>query len=216
MSRLKNILFFSLCSLSAYLISLSPAATYSPQIIALFSIIFIVLSLRKKQLSIHLISFIITLIVLETGSLSSPVFFFIYFLLFVIAFQSPPSVTLGYSIALILILSGSLNSPTSLIPLLSLLFITPLAGFVSSQYLETKHLSDQVENEETEVLLWYTLKFKKFINQTLTSTDFLLQNRHLTSVQKAEIYKIKNHIKSVMESSRELTQEIENQSYDKK
>lgn len=216
MFRLKNILFFSLCSLSAYLISLSPLAVFSPQIIALFSIIFIVLSLRKKQLSIHLISFIITLIVLETGSLNSPVFFFIYFLLFVIAFQSPPTVTLGYSVALILILSGSLNSPTSLIPLLSLLFITPLAGFVSSQYLETKHLSDQIITDETEVLRWYSLKFKKFINQTLTSTDFLLQNHQLNSVQKAEIYKIRNHIKNVVDSSRELTQELEDQSYEKK
>lgn len=216
MFRLKSILFFSLSSLTAYLIYLSSLAIFIPQIIALFSIILIILSLNKKRLSIHLISFIITLIVLETGSLSSPVFFFIYFLLFVIAFQNPPSVTLGFSVALILILSGSLNSPTSLIPLLSLLFITPLAAFVSSQYLETKHLSDQIGADDTEVLLWYSLKFKKFMNQTLTSTDFLLQNRSLNSVQKAEIYKIKNHTQSLLESSHELTQSLEDYPHDKK
>lgn len=216
MFRFKSILLFSISSLAAYLITLTPAAIFSPQIIALFSIILIFISLKKKKLSIHLISFIITLIVLETGSLNSPVFFFIYFLLFVIAFQSPPSVTLGYSIALILILSGSLNSLPSLIPLLSLLFITPLAAFVSSQYLETKHLSDEVSTQETEVLLWYSLKFKKFMNQTLSSTDFLLHNKNLTSDQKAEIYKIRNHVQSLVDSSKELTEQIEDSSHDQK
>lgn len=216
MLRLKTILLFSFSSLVAYLISLSPLAIFSPQIIAFFSIILIIISLRKKRLSIYLISFVITLIVLETGSLNSPVFFFIYFLLFIIAFQSPPSVTLSYSIALILILSGSLNSPTSLIPLLSLLFITPLAAFVSSQYLQTQHLSDQISTQETEVLLWYSLNFKKFINQTLTSTDFLLRNHSLTPIQKGEIHKIKNHINNLLQSSHELTEQLEDSSYDKK
>lgn len=216
MLRLKNTLFFSIISLAAYLISISPLSAFSPQIIAFFSIILIIISLQKKSLSIYLISFIITLIVLETGSLNSPVFFFIYFLLFVIAFQSPPSVTLGYSIALILILSGSLNSPTSLIPLLSLLFITPLAAFVSSQYLQTQHLSDQISLQETEVLLWYSLNFKKFMNQTLASTDFLLQNHSLTPAQKGEIYTIKNHVQNLLKSSRELTQQLEDSPYDKK
>lgn len=216
MLRLKSVLLFSASSLIAYLISLSPIKEFSPQVIALCSIILIFVSLKKKKLSLHLVAFIITLIVLETGSLSSPVFFFIYFLLFVIAFQSPPSVTLGYSIALILILSGSLNSATSLIPLLSLLFITPLTAFVSTQYLETKHLSEEVGTQETEVLLWYSLKFKKFMNQTLTSTDFLLQNRSLTPVQKAEIYKIKNHVQSLIDSSKELTEQIEDSPHEKK
>lgn len=216
MFRLKNILLFSISSLVAYLISLSPLAPFSPQIIAFFSIILIIISLKKKRLSIYLISFIITLIVLETGSLNSPVFFFIYFLLFVIAFQSPPSVTLSYSITLILILSGSLNSLASLVPLLSLLFITPLAAFVSSQYLQTQHLSDQISHEEIEILLWYSLNFKKFMNQTITSTDFLLQNRSLTPTQKGEIYKIKNHVQSLLKSSQELTQQLEDTPHDKK
>lgn len=216
MARLKSIFFLSFSSLAAYLIFLSPLVKFSPQIIALFSIILIIISFQKKRLPFPLISFVITLIVLETGSLSSPVFFFIYFLLFVIAFQSPPSVTLGFSIALIIILSGSLNSPTSLIPLLSLLFITPLAAFVSSQYLETKHLSDQIGIDDTEFLLWYSLKFKKFMNQTLTSTDFLLQNKNNTPTQKAEIYKIKNHVQSLLKSSQELTEQLEEPTYDKK
>ena len=215
MLRLKNILFFSLSSLFAYLISLSPLATFFPQIIALFSIILIIISLKKK-FSIYIISFIITLIVLETGSLNSPVFFLIYFLLFVIAFQSPPSVTLGYSIALILILSGSLNSIPSLIPLFSLLFITPLAAFVSSQYLQTKNLSTQISDEETEVLLWYSLNFKKFMNQTLTSVNFLLQNQSPTSSQKGEIYQIKNHVQTLLKSSHELTEQLEDIPNDKK
>ncbi len=211
MKRLKPIAFFSLASILAFLISLSPLFDFAAQFIALSSILIIIYSLKKKNIPLYIITFTVTLIVLFTNGLNSPLFFLIYFLLFIIAFQNPPTVTLSYSLVLIFILSGSLNSFSSLIPLLSLLLITPLAAFVSNQYLENKHLNDEIGFQETEILLWYSLKFKKFINQISNSAEYILANKDLSPDQKKELYKIKNHAKDLLESSSELTREIENE-----
>ena len=210
MNRLLNIFLFIIIAIASYIFTASQLNIYLPQLTALISIIFIIL-LFKKHLSLHLISFILTLLVFSTGGLNSPYFFLIYFLLFTIAFQNSPTITLSYSLSLIILLSQSLNSLQSIIPLASLLLITPLAYFIGKQHLEKNRLETDLITDETNVLLWLTLKFKNSISQIIDDTSQLLSTP-LQYQQKEQIRHIKKTAKNLLNSSQKLTQEIDDQS----
>lgn len=212
MTRFLNIITFIFVSITSYFFTTSILVRYTPQLIALLSIYFIIL-LFKKHISLHLIAFIITLIIFSSGGLNSSFFFLIYFLLFTIAFQNPPSTTLTYSLALILLLSQSLDSFQSLIPLSSLLFITPLAYFISQQHLQKDKLESDLIQDETSILLWLTLKFRNSICQIIDSSSQLLSTP-LQPNQKEHLKDIKKSAKSLLNSSQKLTKEIDDQTDD--
>ena len=201
-----NIVCYSLISILAYFVSFSNA--YIPQAIALASTILIYISLRKKTLNIFLLTFIVALLVFSTQGLGSPLFFLIYFLLFIIAFQNPPSVTLSYSLVLIILLSITLDN-RSILPLISLLFITPIAWFVGRQYLEKQKTDFCIAADETAFLFWLKLKFKTGITKIIDSASILLSQPQLTPTQKEEVKFIKDSAKNLLNSSDKLSNEIE-------
>ena len=213
MTQIFNIFVFIFVTLISFLITTSPLNLYTPQIIAFISIAFIFLSLFKKTISLHLIAFIICLIVFDSKGLNSPFFFLTYFLLFTIAFQNPPTTTLSYSLALILLLSQSLDSIQSLIPLASLLFITPLAWFIGKQYLDKTKTDSDIEISETNILMWLTLKFKTGICQIIDNCAELLSTP-LQPSQKEKLKYIKDSAKSLLNSSEKLKDEVDKQSDD--
>ena len=210
MAQIFSILIYTLFALTSFIFTNSNASIYTPQFIALISIIFIILLFQKK-LSLHLISFIITLTVFFTGGLNSSFFFLIYFLLFTLAFQNPPSTTLSYSLVLILLLSQSLNSVQSLIPLSSLLLITPLSWFIGKQYLEKIKAENDLSIDETNFLLWLSLKFKTGICQIIETASETLSTP-LQPIQKEKLHYIKDSAKSLLNSSEKLKTEIDNES----
>lgn len=209
MPQIAIICLFSLSSLLAYVFSITFPA-FTPQAIALITIISI-LCLKKKQFLIYFIATAINIIVFTTNGLNSPVFFLIYFLLFIIAFQNPPTTTLSYSLVLILFLSQSLNSTYSLLPLISLLFITPLAWFIGRQYLENLKLNTCLEKDETDVLLWLSLKFKTGICQIIDTSSELLSQPQLSHTQKEQVHKIKDSAKNLLNSSQKLENEVDSE-----
>jgi len=211
MTQVFSILLFLVSSLTAYLISISTLSNFIPQIIALVSLVFIFLSLFKKHFSLHLIAFIIALVVFYTDGLNSPFFFLIYFLLFTVAFQNPPSVTLSLSLSLIILLSQSLNSLQSLIPLSSLLLIAPLSWFIGKQYLDKNKVDTDFSVSETNVLMWLSLKFKTGICQIIDNCSELLSTP-LQPTQKDKIKYIKDSAKSLLNSSEKLKTEVDQQS----
>ena len=211
MTQFVNILFFIFSSLTAYLLSISPISNFVPQIIALSSIVLIIVSLRHRQFSLHLIAFIISLIVFHTQGLNSPFFFLIYFLLFTLAFQNPPTTTLTYSLVLILLLAQSLNSLSSLIPLISLLLITPLSWFIGKQYLDKTKTDTDLSVSETDILLWLSLKFKTGICQIVDTASEVLSTP-LTPTQKNHLKYIKDSAKSLLNSSQKLKNSVDRQS----
>lgn len=210
MPQILTILIYTLLALTSFLFTNSDLAIYTPQFIALVSIIFIIL-LFSKKLSLHLISFIITLTVFFTGGLNSSFFFLVYFLLFTLAFQNPPSTTLSYSLILILLLSQSLNSVQSLIPLSSLLLITPLSWFIGKQYLDKIKTEAEISIDETNFLMWLSLKFKTGICQIIETSSELLSTP-LQPNQKEKLHYIKDSAKSLLNSSEKLKTEIDQQS----
>ena len=117
MPQIINIILFFIVSIFSFFFSVSSFTYFAPQLIALISIAIIILYFFQKNISIHLIALLINTIVFATNGLNSPFFFLIYFLLFVVAFQSPATTTLSYSLFLVLILSQSLNSLISVISL---------------------------------------------------------------------------------------------------
>lgn len=213
MPQIINIILFFIVSLFSYLFSISSFTYFVPQLIALISIIILILYLFKKILSVHLIALLISIIVFATNGLNSPFFFLIYFLLFVIAFQNPPSTTLSYSLFLVLILSQSLNSLVSVISLSSLLLITPLAWFIGRQFLEKIKNDQIIAEDETDILLWHSLKLKTGLCQIIDSSSELLSGTLVPS-QKEKIHHIKDSAKSLLNSSEKLTQQIDQESDD--
>lgn len=211
MIQIFSILLFLFSSLTAYIFSISSFANFIPQIISLFSIAFIFLSLFKKYFSLHLIAFIICLFIFFTQGLNSPFFFLIYFLLFTVAFQNPPTVTLSLSLALIILLGQSLDSLQSLIPLISLLLITPLSWFIGKQYLDKTKAEIDISVSETNIFMWLSLKFKTGICQIIDNCSELLSTP-LQPTQKDKIKYIKDSAKSLLNSSEKLKNEVDQQS----
>jgi hypothetical protein len=211
MSQIFTIFILFLISFFSYIFSISPLSYLTPQLIAILSIVLVLLIIFKKSLVFNLIALIINILVFYTNGLNSPLFFLVYFLLFVIAFQNSPVISLSYSLMLIIFLSQSLNSVTSIFPLLSLLFITPLAWFISKQHLENIKLNSDISKDETDIILWLSLKFKTSITQIIDSVSLLLSNPNVTYPQKEELHKIKDSAKYLLKSSEKLTEEIENE-----
>lgn len=207
MPQIISILLFFLVSVFSFFFSISDYIYFTPQLIALISIIILILYFSKKKLSIHLIALLINLIVFYTNGLNSPFFFLIYFLLFVIAFQNRPTTTLSYSLFLILILSQSLNSYISVISLSSLLLITPLAWFIGKEYLEKIKDDQIIAEDETDILLWHSLKLKTGLCQIIDTSAQLLSQPIIPS-QKEKLHYIKDSAKSLLNSSENLTKKI--------
>lgn len=211
MPQIISIILFFLISLFSFFFSVSNFLYFAPQLIALVSIAILILYFTKKTLSIHLIALLINIIIFATNGLNSPFFFLIYFLLFVIAFQNPATTTLSYSLFLILILSQSLNSLISVISLSSLLLITPLAWFIGKQFLAKVKDDQIIAADETDVLLWHSLKLKTGLCQIIDTSSEILSTP-LSPTQKEKINKVKDSAKSLLHSSEQLIQQIDQES----
>lgn len=211
MPQIISIILFFLLSLFSFFFSISSFLYFAPQLIALLSIAILILYFSKKTLSVHLIALLINIIIFATNGLNSPFFFLIYFLLFVIAFQNPATTTLSYSLFLVLILSQSLNSFVSIISLSSLLLITPLAWFIGKQFLEKMKDDQIIADDETDILLWHSLKLKTSLCQIIDSSSEILSGP-LSPSQKEKIHHIKDSAKNLLNSSEKLTQKIDQES----
>lgn len=217
----RSIGLLTLSALLAYGIALSPLNHYLPQIIALTTIIIVtpmfakvhVLSAPKPYL-IYFLTFLICLSVFTTGGLASPVFFLFYFLLFVLAFSYRPAITIAFSLVLIILLGQYLTSPLSIIPLMSLIFITPLAWFVAKQHERTVRQGFILATEETDFLFWLNLKFKTGIIKIIDATSILLSNPRLTTTQKQHLHYVRDSAKNLLNSAKKLTQDIDDNGND--
>lgn len=196
---------FSITALFTYIWSFSPLSYLTPQLIALL-IILGLLNFRHRPLYFHL-SLVgsITLLIFTAGSLQSPFFFLAYFLLFFLSFQYSPFTTMSLSLILVFLFSFALNSPASSIPLISLLLTSPLTWFIS--FTQKALIAD-----ETDTLLWISLRFKHSVSSIIDSASLLLSNPSLTPPQKQELNKIKDTAASLLKSASQLQSDIDHNS----
>lgn len=211
---------------------------YTLQLIALFVLTYFLNQFffrRKKQalsrlnLTIDAVIFtlVILLLVASTGGLTSPLFFLIYFLMFGLALLFEPAITFSLALAMVLFF---LLKPTKEEPLIealqlfSLLLITPLAMFFGRQYLklleneekikileeEEEIMEEQIGKEETDILLWATLEFKRGLSEILHQTsDLLADLSHLTLNQKEKLSKIRQIASELLKTGQKLKEEVD-------
>ncbi len=208
---------------------------YNLQLIAVFVLFFFVNQIiarhyrTKINLTIDAVIFtmIILLLVISTGSLTSPLFFLIYFLMFGLALLFEPLISLSLTVAMILffLFTPSQTEPKNeLLQLFSLILITPVALFFGKQYLrglqdeekikileeEEKIMEEQIQGEESDILLWTCLDLKKNLTAILDETSQLLADvSHLNTPQRERILSIRKKALKLLQSSQKLKNEVD-------
>ena len=140
-------------------------------------------------------------------------------------FEPLISVSLTAAIVLFFLFSPTKEEPVAeLLQLFSLLLITPVALFFGKQYLkvledeekikileeEEKIIEEQIAKEETETLFFTSLELKKGLTEILDQISYLLTDiSHLTVNQKERLLKIHARARQLLESSRQLKEEVD-------
>jgi len=208
---------------------------YNLQLIAVFILFFFINQIlarhhrHKINLTIDTVIFtvITLLLVISTGGLTSPLFFLIYFLMFGLALLFEPliSVSLTAVIVLFFLFTPTKKEPLQeLLQLFSLLLITPVALFFGKQYLkvlqdeekikileeEEEIIEEQMEKEETDILLFTCLELKRGLTEILDQTSHLLADlSHLTLNQKERLLKIRERTIGLLQGSKKLKEEVD-------
>src|SRR3990167_9303964 len=170
-------------------------ANYDLQITA---ILFIVLySVKRfiisKDIYSRLIeSVIFTLIIMgivnSTGGLVSPFFFLIYFLLFSLSLILEPIISITTTVTLIIFFL--LNLPAdqdfkTLLPIISLAFITPFAMFLGQEKVNNEKLKMKNEKNKEDTFLFLSLLLKNHLKNIKEALENFVDDRQLEIIKKS-------------------------------
>jgi hypothetical protein len=139
--------------------SILPLADLTVPFLGFLILIYLLLSLRKHgkgflsmggegPWGIFILNTVIFLLIFSTGSLSSPLFFLLYFLGFGIAFVFEPAITFVFVIGAILVFAPDVVKTDTLMNLLkigSLVLISPLAFFFGREYRTNDKQEEEIE-----------------------------------------------------------------------
>lgn len=204
---------------------------YTLQLIALL-IIFYFLNKRLSKVAFEaslgidglILSLVTLLLVSQSGGLSSPLFFLIYILLFGLAFLFDPLIIAFFTVFLVLLFYSQIQTLSSLLQVIGLLLMTPLALFFGRQYLkvleeeqkiqilkkEKKVLSQEVSQQEEDTLLWLSLPFREHVVRILDATSQMLADlSRLSPTQKEALTKIHQSAKRLLSLGEKLGKKIE-------
>lgn len=163
------------------------------------------------------------LLVSQTGKLNSPLFFLLYLLLFGLALFLGARSTLVFACGLVVFFLGEIRSLLSLVQLLGLVLMTPLALAFGRQYLEVlqdqakikilvkrqKELTSEVVQDE-KMLAWLTLTLKEQLLQIIdTSSNLLADLSKLTINQKEGLTKINESAKKLLTLGEKMREKLE-------
>ena len=140
----------------------TPLSDYTVQILGFLVVLYLIVSLRKKgsgfltmggegPWGIFILNTIILLLIFATGSISSSLFFLLYFLGFGIAFVfEPPAIFVFIVGAVLVFLPDTLKGDTfgNFIKVGSLLLISPLAYFFGREYRKSDKQENDIESLE--------------------------------------------------------------------
>lgn len=204
---------------------------FSLQLVAFLFTLYILKSfLLRKQVRLPLeiekifeaiiFTAVVLLLITSTGSLTSPLFFLVYFLLFTLSLLLEPQIAMALSLFLIpfFLLSFPMEEKfpvQQLVPLFSLPFITPLAVYLGRLYLKS-------ENQKKEIKALSAQKekvFKELVSdekQTLLWLGTILRN-HLHAIREAaenfrgdlDLEIIKKSVRRLEKLAEKLKEEIE-------
>jgi len=176
---------------------------------------------KKLRLTLAIDGLILALVTLllvsQTGGLSSPLFFLLYILLFGLSLLFDPLITLVFALALCFLFYHQVTNLNTLLQVIGLLLITPLALFFGRQYLKVleeeekiKILEREVGQQEQDTLLWISLSFREHVLKILdTSSNLLCDVGRLSLVQKEGLEKIHESAKRLLKLGEKLKEKIE-------
>ncbi|MEK7109605.1 MAG: hypothetical protein AAB876_00115 [Patescibacteria group bacterium] len=160
--------------------------------------LFILLYLAKKFIvskniySRLIESVIFTLIIMgivnSTGGLTSPFFFLIYFLLFSLTLILEPIISITTTITLIIffLLSLPVNQDfKTLMPIISLAFITPFAMFMGQEKIESEKLKMKSEKTKEETFLFLSLLIKNHLKNIREAAQNFVGDHQLEIIKKS-------------------------------
>jgi hypothetical protein len=170
-------------------------ANYDLQITAvLFIILYSVkrFIVTKETYSRLIESVVFTLVIMgiinSTGGLTSPFFFLIYFLLFSLSIILEPIISITTTVTLIIFFL--LGLPTNqdfktLMPIISLAFITPFAMFMGQEKVESERLKVKSEKNKEETFLFLSLLLKNHLANIKEALQNFVDEHQLEIIKKS-------------------------------
>ena len=170
-------------------------ANYDLQIAAVLFIIlysvkrFVVTKNVYSRLIESVVFVLITMgIINSTGGLASPFFFLIYFLLFSLSLILEPVISITTTVTLIVFFF--LNLPAdpdfkTLLPIISLAFITPFAMFMGSEHIKNRQLTEENEKTKKETFLFLSLLLKNHLKSIKDALENFVGDHQLEIIKKS-------------------------------
>lgn len=178
----------------AFIFPKTNLAQYDLQISALLFIVlylskkFIIKSSASKLIESVVFTLVIIGIITTTGYTESPFFFLIYFLLFSLSLLLEPIISITTTIALIgffLLNLPENQSFKTLLPIISLAFITPFALFLGQEHFEL--IKSKVKNQklQQDSLLFISLLIKNHLKNIKEALENFLGDHELQIIKKS-------------------------------
>lgn len=170
-------------------------------------------------LDISILTSMILLLVTETGTLASPFFFLVFFLLFGVAMLYEVEATLVLTGSLILYFlflpTTNLSDYAHLGQLVALVMITPLAIFTGHQYETTlaekqakRVLSKHLSHQETDTLLFLSLNLKRTLISAMDTLSLTIPQTKVKAVH-TNLQSLYSDLKSLYRSADELQKSVD-------
>lgn len=215
-----------------YLWLTSPFEPFTLQLVAVLSLIYVSVhyfkqSTKYTQIStrstipfdLTLLTVVILLLVTDTGALTSPFFFLLFFLAFAVSMLYEIEATLILTGTLIIYLAllptTDLTNPLHLSQLIALLMITPLAIFTGHKYEEVVDhkraklkLQKHLGHIETDTLIFLALNLKQTLLKSLDSLSTTIPLARAKDV-KNSLENLYKDLKVLYRSSLELERAVD-------
>ena len=218
--------------LTALWVNQPSLSLYTLQLIAFFILLYfvnrqLVKSKNKDYFSSIILTLVILLLVSSTGNAGSPLFFLIYFLLFGLSLTLEPSIVaiLSFILIIFFFLINGKQALEHILPIFSLLLITPLALFFGRQYLQVlkqkglikilKKKQNQAETnitkEETNSLMWLNLNFNYAMIKTIDLVSQVLARARISFSERQNLTEVLRINKKLFQTGKLLKEKIDQQ-----
>jgi len=148
--------------------------------------------ITKNTYSRLIESVVFTLIIMgiinSTGGLTSPFFFLIHFLLFSLSLILEPIISITTTVTLIIFFLFNLPANqnfNTLMPIISLAFITPFAMFLGQEKIESEKLKANKEKTKEETFLFLSLLLKNHLNNIKEAVQNFVGDHQLEIIKKS-------------------------------
>jgi hypothetical protein len=147
---------------------------------------------KRSEYSRLIESVVFTLICLSvvnsTGGVSSPFFFLTYFLLFSLSLMLEPVISIIVTLTLVAFFLMTLppgQDMKTLLPVISMAFLTPFALYMGQEHIEAKKNKEKNEKMKEDTFLFLSLMLKNHLKNIKEAVDNYVGDRELDVIRKS-------------------------------